>query len=326
MSITVKQLIPKRSLDLIYALTHTEKTFIVILAGSSRYIREELALQMSREVLCTGTKDEDCPCASCRQGHENPDILVLKPSAAGNLLTGATQSCLDFLVEAPVRSDRKCVVMFDVDSLTPAALGNLLKLLEEDLSFASIIMTASSRTSVPDTLRSRSRVIFSGDNAKRSSFLRLMEEGERAKVAEELSALSSFSTLDCIADKETILAAYKVVAGLLNDTLQGKTTNALQKYLKFAGNSTAVGIQALIEECAATLTDIQKVRFTAASHVTQPSRLEWFMDIKDKVSEGLVDQATEAFMRVLACPQSQWRAMAVWAITGVSVAAASEAK
>lgn len=317
--LTIQQLIPKKTAELMYSLVRTESSFVVIMTGSSQYNRETAALTLAKDVMCDGTRDEDCPCRSCRAAQENPDLLILKPSASGNLLTGATQSFVDFTVENPVVSSRKCALMFDVDRLTPAALGNLLKVLEEDLTLLSVIMTATSAISIPETLRSRSRVLHTGDNQRHSSFLRLMDAGASAKVSEELSRLSSFSKEDIVESKDIFVDIHKVVPTVLSNALTGHTLTATKKFLQFATSAKQQSIQIFVEQCIATIVDLQKTCFTATSHITQPSRLEWYLTMRDKIpSESILAYAYEAFRIALDSTPTQLRSRTVWALTGVS--------
>jgi hypothetical protein len=316
---TILNLVPKKASEQLYSMVRLNKGFFTLLTGGSSYLREESAFYLSKNFLCIGTRDEECPCRSChKEPEEHPDLLVRVPSSAGNLLVEATNSCVAFLEEHSMVTGKKCVVLHGVDKITPAALGGLLKILEESIPSASIILTAESLAKVAPTLRSRCRTIFVGDNTRKSLFIRLLDNGTNAKTSEELSRIGPMLTEDVSLEKERALVVHKAIPGIVAHIFKGKASDALTKYSEFASKAKAGDLVMLLEMLISTMVDVQKSSFMATSHINMPSRLEWISGLKEGMPEGFLNHAVQAFTKVLECPPHQHRAMIVWAICGLS--------
>jgi hypothetical protein len=309
---------PKRTSDQVFSMVRLNRGFFALVHGRSEYLREQGALYLAKNYLCLGTRDEDCPCSSCRRiDDEHPDLLIRTPSASGNLLVGDTDACISFLEESSMVTGKKCVILKGVDRLTPAAVGGLLKILEESVPQASIILTATSESKVTPTLRSRCQRVFVGDDTRGSLYIRLSDSGSNTKTSEELSRVGTMLSLDVVDNKDLVVEAHKAIPAIVQNMLKGKTVAALTKYSEYASKAKAEGLQALSDMMVSTFVDVQKVTFTAASHINMPSRLEWLTSMRDEVPEGVIESAVNAFRRVSNGPPNHRRAMIVWAICAV---------
>jgi hypothetical protein len=315
----ILKMVPKKTSDLMYSTVHQGKGFYSLLVGDSKFLRTESALYLAKNYLCQGTRDEDCPCSSCRKFPEdNPDVLVLSPSASGNMLKESSDACISFLEDISLFTGKKVVVLQEVDKFTPAALGSLLKILEEKIPSASIIMTSNSRNKVEPTIRSRCQIFFTGDNTRVSLFQRLSSDGANAKTSEELSRVGTWISGDACEDKDKLLAVHKALPKILASLMKGDSAKALGNFSEFAAKARVEDITMLSEVILATLVDIQKVSFMASSHISQPSRLEWISSLKDGVSDETLLKSIALFTRVKECLPKHRRAMLIWAMCGMA--------
>lgn len=315
----ILKMVPKKTSDLMYATVHQGKGFYALLVGDSKFLRTESALFLAKNYLCLGTRDEDCPCSSCRKFPEdNPDVLVLSPSASGNMLKESSDACISFLEDISLFTGKKAVILKEVDKFTPAALGSLLKILEEKIPSASIIMTASSRNKVEPTVRSRCQIFFTGDNTRTSLFQRLSSEGTNVKTSEELSRVGTWISGDACDDKDKLLIVHKALPKILAALMQGDSAKALSYFSEFAVKARVEDITMLSETILATLVDVQKVSFMASSHISQPSRLEWITSLRDGLGDEALTRAIALFTRVRECLPKHRRAMLIWAMCGMA--------
>jgi hypothetical protein len=312
--------IPQNSRNLLTLLVNSKfDTEVILLCGSNKEVREHALLTTAKYHLCNGVKDENCPCPSCKLPvSEHPDIHLVRPSAAGNVLTGDLQEAVKFLDEHSLTSDKRCLSVLDVDKVTGASTGDLLKLLEEKLHGILILMTCSNRFNVPATLRSRARILFVGDQGYRHTFKKMVSEKIPGKTASDYANLARYSYVDLSNNIDLTKRCREVSQKVLSHLINHRQASALDKLSDLFGELNQENLGMFVDIMMATISDLQLGQFTAMSKINVPSSLDWVQETKIKVDEETLMKASLAFRRVSEVPAHQKRAMILWAVGALS--------
>lgn len=315
----VMDLVPAKSRDRMFSIVRQSKGFFVLLHGGSSFLREGSARTLAREYLCTGTRNENCPCASCIKGLENPDLFFKGPSISGNLLAGSTKEAIEFLETSSILSGKKCVVLLGVDTLTKDALGNLLQILEKNSSYYSIIMTAKSLNKVANTLKSRCHIIFTGDKTKKSLFSRLIDSGTGVNSAEEISRSGSVNEADPCLDMDLFKSAHKSSVMIIGNIFRNNFKSSLKYFEEYSLGINDLKLQSLIDDMIATFNDILLVQLGVPTKIMAPSRLEWYNEILSKgIPEWFLAKAMSKLKQVSLYPTMIKKSMFIWALVGIN--------
>ena len=139
----------------------------VLLYGGPGAGKTALARELARSWL---SADPEAPAARAFDRGNNPDLLVIRPGGASNLIrkgairpAGAGGAGEDeegtplttFFRTMPLMSERKVALIEEVQRLTPDAANSLLKPLEEPGPHARLILTSSEIGGVLATILSR---------------------------------------------------------------------------------------------------------------------------------------------------------------------------
>lgn len=148
----------------------------VILYGSSLEARQEVALELTRTLLCESETTRPCEapdlCGHCRRvawptkGAErfHPDLHVLERDLRTSTSIAATKAFLVQAYSAPFEARGQVFVVAEADTLGGGAADALLKLLEEPPSRSPrhFLLLTPSHLALSTTLRSRSLAIYLG--------------------------------------------------------------------------------------------------------------------------------------------------------------------
>jgi len=123
--------------------------------------RRFAALQVAKELFCTGGKTSDCPCADCVQISQSvhPDLLYVAPSEGKDIGIEAIRGALGVIDTYPTQAPLRVIVLDGADRLTLPAANALLKTLEEPPSTVRIFLLAEVASRVLPTIRSRCGVL-----------------------------------------------------------------------------------------------------------------------------------------------------------------------
>ncbi len=129
----------------------------------------DLAYELSTMILCQGT-DRPCGhCVSCREmaSGVHPDYYRIQSMDTARVKTADIGNLQAWLTVRPHYGQRKVYVIDGIDHATPVAANRLLKTLEEPTQSVIAILTASYRSLVLPTIRSRCfhYALQSGSNA-----------------------------------------------------------------------------------------------------------------------------------------------------------------
>lgn len=133
----------------------------VLFYGGAGAGQETLAREIARHWL---SADPEGPAARSFDRGNNPDLLVIRPSGASNLIKkdairpGGEDEAVPlttFFRTMPLGSDHKVAIIEEVHRLTPDAANSLLKPLEEPGEHAKLVLTTSAIGGVLPTILSR---------------------------------------------------------------------------------------------------------------------------------------------------------------------------
>ena len=134
----------------------------VLLYGGAGAGQEAFARQIARHWL---SADPDGPAARAFDRGNNPDLLVIAPGGASNLIrkdairpSGGDEEGVPlttFFRTMPLASDHKVAILEEIHRLTPDAANSLLKPLEEPGPHAKLVLTTSAIGGVLPTILSR---------------------------------------------------------------------------------------------------------------------------------------------------------------------------
>lgn len=144
----------------------------VLFYGAEGSGKEELARILAQYWLCknpdrsTGA-DETCQACGAFSRNTNPDLLVIAPIGAGNLILAKQFEAapnpkeddpipmFHFLRTGPVMSRHKVVLISDAHRMNETSSNSLLKTLEEPHPYTKLILTTPSIGAVRPTILSR---------------------------------------------------------------------------------------------------------------------------------------------------------------------------
>ena len=136
----------------------------LLFSGVAGLGKNEFALELGRKVLCRDsiksdnlTCSKDSPCSSCRllTSETNPDILILDPPPAKQIVVEDISSLRDFLLTSSHLGGAKVVIIPNIERMNLSAANASLKLLEEPPPNKYLLFTTSSKSLLLPTILSR---------------------------------------------------------------------------------------------------------------------------------------------------------------------------
>lgn len=131
----------------------------VLIEGEKGTGRKELALWLSKAILC---KSDVPPCGNCSvcrkiESGNHPDVEIYGGNgSARSFHIESIREIKNTLWLAPNESEQKVYILLNAENMTAEAQNALLKSLEEPPSHARFILTCDNRRSLLDTIISRS--------------------------------------------------------------------------------------------------------------------------------------------------------------------------
>ena len=128
----------------------------LMLLGDDGVGRRFSVLQATREMFCSGSKDNSCQCAGCYQLNEgiHPDLTVLFPEN-GEVKVAGIRDLVQASKSYPSMASVKVFIIDGADRMNPASANALLKTLEEPPEFVRIFLLAETAAKVLPTILSR---------------------------------------------------------------------------------------------------------------------------------------------------------------------------
>jgi DNA polymerase III subunit delta' len=240
--------------------------------------KRTVAFELSKYVLCQGTKEDGCTCKSCvtfNQGHA--DFLCV--GREEKILVEDVDRLIDFCSRAPLFSQTKAVVIDNSDVISSEAANRLLKLIEES-TYTFIIVTSNIDKILP-TIKSRCiKIKFNALNQETITNILWQKMGFELPQARVLGWMGIGSSLNIFSNAGQYLKARNDSIELIN-LLSGKDFLNVLDYI-----SKIEEIEIFIDTFILVLTDILLIK-NSLEVVICPDRLE---DLK-KATERLNDKA-----------------------------------
>ncbi len=129
-----------------------------LLYGPAGTGKRTLARIFAEALLCVG---EDKPCGSCAhcvkfQHGTHPDFTVVtKPADKNFILIDQIRRLREQVFVRPNEAERRVILIENANQMNLPAANALLKVLEEPPSYAVFLLTAESRSLLPETIASR---------------------------------------------------------------------------------------------------------------------------------------------------------------------------
>ncbi len=168
-------------------------THAYMLVGPPGVGTAQAALAFAAELLAVGARDPERVKRLTVKG-AHPDVLVVEPEGAG-IRVGEAQTIIRSAQISPVEGRRKVIVVHGLEIIEEAAIGKLLKIIEEPPSSTIFILLA---TEVPPeivTIASRCLTVQFGPLSQFVVEAQLVGEGVSPKRA-KLAATAASGDLD----------------------------------------------------------------------------------------------------------------------------------
>lgn len=173
----------------------------LLLSGPQGVGKKLLGRALGAAVLCEAPANgEACGhCPSCRAmaGASHPDYYELEPELRGKgtrlIRIEAIRELTELAARFPMMSDRRVLLIDDVDLMNEPAANSLLKTLEEPPGEVTFILVTGARSALLDTIISRCMPLSFGLLTREEIASSLGERGAGADMAGELGNLADGS-------------------------------------------------------------------------------------------------------------------------------------
>ncbi len=138
-----------------------ELTSPLLLVGEEGVGRRFAALQATKELVCSGTREPGCKCLDCSQIDlgNHPDITCVSPIEDKDIGIAAVRDIIRQASMYPSIAPLRVFILDGADRLTKEAADAMLKVLEEPPSMARFFLLAESAKETIPTIRSRCGVV-----------------------------------------------------------------------------------------------------------------------------------------------------------------------
>lgn len=138
-----------------------------LFVGKKSIGKKLVAIEFAKSIMCENTMEyKYCDsCTSCKTFENNSDFKILYPDN-GVIKVDMIRDMSKEIFLLPTISKRKVFIIDDADTMNEQAQNALLKVLEEPPEYATIILIASNKDKLLNTIKSRI-VEFKFDNLKK---------------------------------------------------------------------------------------------------------------------------------------------------------------
>ena len=121
----------------------------------------EEARELARRHMCTGLREEDCPCTDCRmlRADSHPDVRIILPEGKTMFKVDQIRGLREEAQKPPFMGAGKFFIIFPARLLNPSSSNALLKALEEPFPSTHFILVTVQPFLLLPTLRSRCSII-----------------------------------------------------------------------------------------------------------------------------------------------------------------------
>ena len=135
----------------------------IILEGETGIGKRTLAREIAAALVCRSGVSKPCyECTQCQKAEKgyHPDIFEYKPKGgARSFHVETVRNVINDVYVAPNEADYKVYILCNAHFMNDSAQNALLKVLEEPPSYAVFILTVENKSSMLETVLSRSVVL-----------------------------------------------------------------------------------------------------------------------------------------------------------------------
>ena len=173
----------------------------LLLTGPEGVGKKLLGRVLAAAVLCEhqvdGTPCGRCPSCRAMESASHPDYYELLPEVRGKgtriIRIESIRELTELAARYPVMSDRRVLLIDEVDLMNEPAANSLLKTLEEPPGEVTFILVTAARSALLDTIISRCMPLAFGVLAREDIAAALVKRGAAGEQAAEIAALSDGS-------------------------------------------------------------------------------------------------------------------------------------
>ena len=142
-----------KSIQKIYSEDITQKTESYLFYSPDSLTNKNYALALSLCLICTNNHCQTCPdCLKIKEG-THPDVLSFPEGKSLSVLD--SKKIVEETTKKPMLSDKKIIIINDIDNSSAEAQNKLLKIIEEPPKNVVFIATATNMDNVLATIKSR---------------------------------------------------------------------------------------------------------------------------------------------------------------------------
>lgn len=267
---------------------------VYLFQGPKGVGKHTTAQVLSRYLICNGTKDDSCRCEVCRLFPDVPDYLEIDKDTS--IKVEDVDSIEKFLCLVPYKSNRRVVLINDLEGISYSAANGLLKIFEELKKYAIVIAVSSRPQIILPTLLSRTTQIDFGVLTSQEYLEVLKSKGHSSEKVNKLrSAIPYFS--------KSILSDYAIYLNQMKD---------MPGFVKNIGSMDEDDLIALvnqkdqeqsllhfIESYVLYLNDVLKIQYDGVNALVYEDQLDSLVASKDIMSDGLCLASLEKTRKVL---------------------------
>jgi len=180
-----------------------------LLQGPKGVGKHTISQVLARYLLCTGTQDDSCRCESCRLFPNVPDLMEV--DADKNIKVSDIESMEKFLSLLPFKSNKRVVILNDLEEISYGAANGLLKIFEDLKEYAVIISISSNPQKILPTVVSRTSQISFGNLSPDEYVSILKSKGFSNNNLSKLKRAVPYLTGSILSDYNTYLEELKSV-------------------------------------------------------------------------------------------------------------------
>lgn len=168
------------------AISSGKLSHAIILEGSSKEVRLQVAKQLAAAVLC---KSEQRPCYECLgclkvKKDSHPDLHFLQKEKGSSMIKiDAIRNLKTQALVFPNDGEKSVFIISEAQDMNVQSQNALLKIFEEPAEHVCFILTCNSKSSLLQTILSRATCYFLGEEEKSEDDEKSLEA---KKLAEEL--------------------------------------------------------------------------------------------------------------------------------------------
>lgn len=138
--------------------------FGVLVVGPRRAGKFMLAVALARALNCNQGGAGDCKCPTCKKINlrHHSDVKVIEPNEHGIITVDQIRAVVEAFSYRLFEGRRKVCLVRNANRMNQTATNAFLKVLEEPKGGATVVLTTSSVSAIPATIKSRCQTIHCG--------------------------------------------------------------------------------------------------------------------------------------------------------------------